>query len=212
MTYREQISQYEPRGDQEVADHRLMMRQLELFGDALLYRDNGISHLTASGFIMDDTFKKVLLIHHKVYDAWGWTGGHVDGEEDLLAVALKEAREETGLSKLRPLTNEILSLDILPVFGHMKKGAYVSGHLHLNVAYVLIGDPNQALTLNQEETNGVMWADVADVKTLCREPELVKIYEKLISRAIAHGLENQFNESDTQEEKTNRYDEGKSDR
>ncbi|EPZ55371.1 NUDIX domain protein [[Clostridium] sordellii ATCC 9714] len=77
--------------------------------------------MTSSGFIVNKNRDKVLMIHHNIYNSWGWTGGHADGDSDLLHVAIKEAREETGLKNVRPITNEICSIEILPVSAHVKK-------------------------------------------------------------------------------------------
>ena len=57
-----------------------------------------MAHMTASSWIVNEDYTKVLMIYHNIYNSWAWTGGHADGDEDLLHVAVKEAREETGLS------------------------------------------------------------------------------------------------------------------
>ena len=96
----------------------------------MLVRENEIAHMTSSGFIVNKDRTKVLMIHHNIYNSWGWTGGHADGDSDLIAVAIKEAKEETGIKNANPITNDICSIDILPVNSHIKKGKYVASHLH----------------------------------------------------------------------------------
>ena len=66
------------------------------------------------------------MIYHNIYRSWAWTGGHADGERDLLAVALREAREESGLETLRVLKDGIFSLETLTVDGHIKRGKLCS--------------------------------------------------------------------------------------
>ena len=66
------------------------------------------------------------MAYHKLYDSWAWLGGHADGDRDLLAVALREVREESGLTDVRPVSEQIYSLEILSVDGHEKWGRYVS--------------------------------------------------------------------------------------
>jgi ADP-ribose pyrophosphatase YjhB (NUDIX family) len=81
-------------------DHQVkenMLSLLKQHGDTLLTRENPIAHMTASSVIINEERTKMLMIHHKIYDTWTWQGGHTDGEEDLLNVALKEAEEDTGL-------------------------------------------------------------------------------------------------------------------
>ena len=53
------------------------------------------------------------MIHHNIYNSWGWTGGHADGDSDLIKVSIKEAKEETGIKEARPNNNDICSIDIL---------------------------------------------------------------------------------------------------
>ena len=75
--------------------------------DNLLVRDNEFAHFTASNWIVNKERTKVLMIYHNIYKTWAWTGGHSDGEEDLLKVALKEAEEETGIKNFKVLSNGI---------------------------------------------------------------------------------------------------------
>ena len=94
------------------------------------------------------------MAHHNIYRVWAWTGGHADGESDLLSVALREAREETGVTHLLPLSADIMSLDILPVWGHVKRGRYVTAHQHLNVSYLLVADEMDSLCSGGREHRG----------------------------------------------------------
>ena len=69
-------------------------------------------HVTGSAFVLDAASGQVLLHHHRRLDRWLQLGGHDDGEHDPLATALREAREESGLPDLRPLTAAILDVDV----------------------------------------------------------------------------------------------------
>ena len=94
MTMFEQLQAFTPFNEQEASDRRLMLQYAGLFSD-LLTRDNEMAHLTASCWIVNPDKTKVLLAYHNIYDSWAWLGGHADGETDLLAVALREVKEET---------------------------------------------------------------------------------------------------------------------
>ena len=67
--------------------------------DRCFDRDNWYGHFTGSAWIIDQSRDWVLMTNHRQLDMWLQLGGHADGNEDLLAVALKEAREESGLTK-----------------------------------------------------------------------------------------------------------------
>lgn len=54
--------------------------------------------MTASAWVVNKDRSKVLMIYHNIYNSWSWLGGHADGETDLLAVAIREVREEAGIA------------------------------------------------------------------------------------------------------------------
>lgn len=140
VTLLEELEAYRPWNDQEERDRAELLRRLRS-GEALYTRDNAAGHLTASAWVVSPDLTQVLMAYHNLYDSWSWLGGHADGDRDLLAVSMREVREESGLTAVRPVSPHIYSLEILTVDGHEKRGAYVSSHLHLNVTYLLEADP-----------------------------------------------------------------------
>lgn len=100
MGLRDEIEKYIPKNEQEKADKSLMLEFIDTFDDVLT-RKNRMGHFTASSWIVNKQRTKVLMIYHNIYDSWAWTGGHCDGDSDLLHVALKEVEEETGLKTLK---------------------------------------------------------------------------------------------------------------
>ena len=182
MNYIEAIKKYKPYNYQEAKDKELILNYIRTFPN-ILFRENEIAHMTASNWIVNSDKTKVLLVYHKIYDSWSWTGGHADGEADLLQVALREAKEETGLEKIKPITEEIYSLESLCVNGHQKNGEYVSSHLHLNVTYLLMADENAPLQINRDENSGVRWFTKEEALTAPSEVWMAEnIYRKLIDK------------------------------
>ena len=125
MNFRESILKYSPINEQEANDKKIILDYIDNFYENILTRENQIAHMTSSGLILNKALDKILMIHHNIYNTWTWTGGHADGDDDMLKVALKEAKEETGLNNIIPLTEELASIDIIPVYGHIKRGKYV---------------------------------------------------------------------------------------
>ena len=119
---REQIEKYIPFNEQEMRDRQIMLHIIDSCDDYLL-RSNETAHFTASAWVVNHDRSKVLLIHHNIYNAWTWTGGHADGEDNLLQTALREVREETGLNNIKPVSKGIFSIEIIPVSGHIKSGS-----------------------------------------------------------------------------------------
>ena len=179
MSIRGDIERYQPYNEQEARDQDVMLTFLSENDDAFL-RENRIAHMTASAWVVNRARTKVLMVYHRIYDSWSWTGGHADGEEDLLAVALREVREETGVRHVRPVSEEIYSLEILTVDGHEKRGEYVPSHLHMNVTYLLEADEEDALRVCEAENSGVRWFTLDDALKASTEPWFVqRIYKKL---------------------------------
>ena len=175
----EEIKKYRPCNAQEQRDQALILDFLEKNGDAFL-RSNLLAHMTASSWIVNPERTKTLMVYHNLYDSWSWTGGHADGETDLLSVALREAREETGIEHVRPLSPEIFSLEVLTVDGHEKRGEYVPSHLHMNVTYLLEAEESDTLHVCREENSGVAWFTLEEALKACSEPWFVeRIYKKL---------------------------------
>lgn len=179
MGIREDIERYRPFNEQEERDKAVILKFLDSNADAFL-RSNLIAHMTASAWVVNPERTKTLLVYHRIFDSWSWTGGHADGEEDLLAVAIREVKEETGLENVRPVTEDIYSLEVLTVDGHEKHGSYVPSHLHMNVSYLLEAEDDQPLRICEDENSGVAWFTLEDALRASTEPWFVeRIYKKL---------------------------------
>lgn len=178
------IIRYEPWNEKEAAEKELILDFLRANSDAL-DRSNQAGHMTASAWVVNPERTKVLMAYHKIYDSWAWLGGHADGCADLLSVAVKEACEEAGLQRegVRPMSRDILSLEVLPVEGHMKKEKWVPSHLHYNLTYLLEAAENEALAVNEEENSSVAWFTFEEALAASKEPWFVEhIYSKLIKK------------------------------
>jgi len=178
-----QIQAFVPCNEQETHDKELLLNWIESGAD-ILTRGNAVAHLTASAWVVSPDRKYVLMAYHNLYDSWAWLGGHADGDSDLLRVALREAREESGIEVVRPVSENILSIETLCVNGHEKRGSYVPSHLHLNVTYLLEADPAQPLRVKSDENSAVAWIAVEDIPQKSTEHWFVKrIYPKLCEKA-----------------------------
>jgi len=177
MNYIEEIKRYKPYNIQEEKDKEFILKCINDF-DNILTRENIIVHITSSGYIVNKDFTKVLMVFHNIYNSWSWTGGHADGEEDLLKVAIKEAKEETSIKNIKPISKDIFSLDVITVEGHIRRGEYVSSHLHLSICYLLQGDEKDTLKIKEDENSGVKWITIEEVDKYSTEEKMIKIYNK----------------------------------
>lgn len=168
MNLKEQIENYKPYNEQEEKDKETMLKYINTFDDVLT-RNNEFGHFTASSWTVNKQRTKVLMIYHNIYKSWAWTGGHADGEENLLNVAIRELKEETGVKNVKVLNNDIFSLEIICVDGHVKREKYVSSHVHLNVTYLLEVDEEETLKIKEDENSAVKWVNIEDVEKVTDE-------------------------------------------
>ena len=179
VTLLEELEQYRPWNEQEERDRTELLRRLRS-GEDLYTRDNSAGHLTAFAWVVSPDRRRVLMGYHNIYDSWSWLGGHADGDRDLLAVAAREVREESGLTAVRPVSRSIYSVEILTVDGHEKRGAYVSSHLHLNVTYLLEADPADPVRCKPDENSRVGWFGLEEAVAASSEPWFrERVYRKL---------------------------------
>ena len=179
MNLIEQIERYQPYNEQEKKDKQTILKYINTFDDVLT-RKNEFGHFTASSWVLNKERTKVLMIYHNIYKSWAWTGGHADGDTDLLYTAIRELKEETGVKNVKVLDDDIFSLEIVCVNGHMKRGKYVSSHVHLNLTFLLEVDENETLKMKEDENSGVKWINIEDVEKVSNEKWIKEnIYRKL---------------------------------
>lgn len=174
-----QLSDYVAFNEQETADKKLMLDLLE-HQENLFTRNNKCAHFTASAWVVNQNYDKVLMAYHNLYDSWAWLGGHADGDENLLEVAIKEVKEESGLQHVKPVTEDLFSIEVLTVDGHEKKGCYEPSHLHLNLTYLIEADDSELLSNKPDENSEVAWFTLDEAVEVSSEKWFKeRIYSKL---------------------------------
>ena len=117
-------------------------------------RERLAGHFTASAWLVDAAGRRLLMTHHRKLDRWLQLGGHADGDRDLAAVALREAKEESGLTDLMVLP-EIFDLDRhwIPERGD------VPGHWHYDVRYVVRATGAEDFVVS-DESHALAWREI----------------------------------------------------
>lgn len=187
MNLHDQIKLYKPYNEQEKKDQDIILRAMATLSDVLT-RKNEILHFTSSAFVLNPSRTHVLMVYHNIYNSWSWTGGHADGEPDLYLVAKKELMEESGVTDMKAIQQELISLDILPVIGHMKKGKYVAPHLHFNATYLFEVQDDAQLQVKLDENSAVGWIAVNEIRQKCTEQHMIPVYEKILEKVKQQGL------------------------
>jgi len=175
------VQNYIPYNDQEEKDKKLILQQLS--ADNILTRKNHLAHLTVSAWIVSPDYQKVLMAYHNIYQSYAWLGGQLDGNADIVSVIKKEIQEESGLSEFQLIENQLFSLEVLTVDGHVKNGEYVSSHLHLNLTFLCIANPDLPIHIRPSENSQIAWLEVDKINQSVSEVWFMKhIYQKLIDK------------------------------
>ena len=179
---KENLEEFEPYNEQEEVDKKIILDYINNFDDTLT-RQNKYGHFTSSAFVLNKERTKILMVYHKIYNSWAWPGGHSDGDSNLLNVAMKEAKEETGIKNVIPIFKNVYSIEIISVNGHEKSEKYISSHVHLNVTYLLEADENEKIHIKEDENSGVKWVPIDNVLDLTSETWVRdRVYAKIIEK------------------------------
>jgi 8-oxo-dGTP pyrophosphatase MutT (NUDIX family) len=130
-------------------------------------------HLTGSAWIVDAPRRRVLLTHHRKLDKWLQPGGHADGDPDLLAVALREGREETGLTRLHAVSPEVFDVDRHPI----PPRGDTPGHWHLDLRFLVAADPEEELIIS-DESHDLAWVELERIAALNPEESMLRMVRK----------------------------------
>jgi len=181
MSVLEIIENYNPFNLQEEKDKISMLYFINHFDDVLT-RNNVIGHFSAAGFVVNKEKNKMLAVYHKISDGWTYPGGHADGEENLLSVALREVYEETGL-KANVLKTEPFMISILPTEYHLKNNQFVSSHLHFDIIYLMEVDESIPLKIVDDAIDAVKWIPFQDIEKekICYfiKPIVIRMLDKM---------------------------------
>ena len=150
-----------------------MIKFLNTYPDCF-ERNNLFGHFTGSAWIVDDTHNWILMTHHRQLNRWLQPGGHADGNPDLLYVAINEAREETGLTKLKVKSDKIFDLDIhnIPKFNNVPQ------HFHYDIRFILETKRKPNEIIISKESYDVAWIHRSAVLTKNNENSIKRMLNK----------------------------------
>jgi 8-oxo-dGTP pyrophosphatase MutT (NUDIX family) len=130
-------------------------------------------HVTGSAWIVDRALRHTLLTHHRKLGKWLQLGGHADGDSDIRRVALREAREESGLTNLVPALAGIYDVDIHEIPARGVEPA----HLHYDLRFVFFADPAEPLHLS-DESHALAWVRLDAVRALGVDDSVLRLVAK----------------------------------
>src|SRR3989344_517412 len=128
-------------------------------------------HITASAWVVDEEGKRVLLVNHKTLGKWLQPGGHIEAGEDIFGAALREVKEETGLSGT--CEKNIFDIDVHPIPSRSGE----AGHTHFDIR-VLVRVKSKVSPKGQVGEGDVKWVDIDSVSKLTKEESIARMVRK----------------------------------
>jgi len=143
-------------------------------------------HVTASAWVLSPDRRRVLLTHHRKLGRWLQLGGHADGDPDVLAVALREAHEESGLPRIAPLPGPEGALPVDVDVHEIPARAGEPAHLHHDVRFLLVADRTEPLRVS-DESHALRWVEPAELPSLGADASLIRLGAQVGARLAELG-------------------------
>ena len=169
------LIKYNPVDRQELQFKTKMLEFIEAHTNCF-DRELLVGHMTASAWLLNEDSSKALLMHHMKLDRWFQLGGHCDGETDLLAVAIKEAQEESGIENIVPVSTEIFDIDIHEIPARKDEPA----HDHFDVRFILKVEGDEKVVQNRESKE-LRWIGKNKEELPTNNPSIVRMFNKWIA-------------------------------
>ncbi len=172
ITLKNQLGVYRTPYEEEAA---FIEDFIDLTQDPLAFKRERLDgHFTASSWIVNKKRTHTLLTLHRKLGRWLQLGGHADGNENLLEVALKEAEEESGLTSLKLVEESIFDIDkhIIPQRPHVPE------HFHFDVRYLIEADINEPLKMSDESISLAWIAFDSVVDMIGYNPSILRMLDK----------------------------------
>jgi 8-oxo-dGTP pyrophosphatase MutT (NUDIX family) len=168
----DELRAYVPADAREAAMHARLIAFVTANADAF-ERTLAAGHVTASAWIVDPARTRALLAHHRKLDKWLQLGGHADGDPDVRGAALREAREESGLTSLRFAADGIYDLDVHAIPARPGEPA----HEHYDVRFALEADPAEPL-VTSAESHALAWIALGDLAAYGADESVLRLARK----------------------------------
>jgi len=137
-------------------------------------KTNYNGHFTGSGWVVNNSRNQILMTHHKKIGKWLQLGGHADGESNLILVAKREVYEESGLTKLNSINEEIFDLDIHTIPALSSEPS----HIHYDVRFLFeASSESEKITVSNESLD-VAWVPIENVVNLNPEKSIDRMIRK----------------------------------
>lgn len=172
QTLQHLLTSYMPTDSAEQEYKKIILEFLNKYDNAF-ERSLDVGHITASAWVVNKDNTKALLTHHRKLGLWFQLGGHCDGNTDALAVALKEAQEESGIMGIQPIQTHIFDIDVHLIPENKKEKA----HYHYDIRFLLQVISDEEIVVS-DESHALAWIDKNRANVPTRERSVMRMFEK----------------------------------
>ena len=175
----ELLKKYNPSDKEEIVFKKeilsFMNQNIDCFERSLT-----IGHITASSWLINKDGSKTLLLHHAKLNKWFQLGGHCDGESDVLAVAIKEAQEESGITSIVPVDTNIFDIDIHLIPENSREKA----HYHYDIRFLLQVTSDEEIIQNKESKE-LRWIGKGINELPTQNPSVIRMFNKWTEKILS---------------------------
>jgi len=166
-----QLQAYNPTA-QEVETQKTIINFVKKYENCF-ERSLTVGHITASAFLLNKEHTQALLMLHKKLNLWVQLGGHCDGDSNTLAVAIKEAQEESGIQAISALSQKIFDIDVhrIPANKHEPE------HFHYDIRYLLAVQSDEKIVQNSESKE-LRWISKTSNELPTAEQSVMRLFNK----------------------------------
>lgn len=171
-----ELESYQPDDAEELTFRSRFIALVEDFKNAasrtLLH-----AHLTGSSWIVNKDLSHALMTHHAKLDKWLQLGGHADGDFNIKNVALREAKEESGLNSVKIFQPTIFDIDIHEIPARGNEPA----HEHFDIRYLILADNTESIVKNHE-SKAISWIPLDQLNELTdNNRSIIRMLEKTLT-------------------------------
>ncbi len=177
LSISEKLTHYQPENPREAAD---LQKISQLIGTQALRsfdRDNYVpGHITGSAWILSPDRRKALMTHHLKLQKWLQLGGHSDSDPYTQRVALREGREESGLTSIKPLHDRIFDLDVHLIPRHRD----IPEHYHFDLRFLFEADDQEPFLRQEKESLEIRWILLSEMSRFTTEESINRLVRKTL--------------------------------
>lgn len=166
------LNAYHPTDREEILSKKTILEFVHAYPDCF-ERTQACGHITASAWLLSADHEHALLMHHAKLDMWVQVGGHCDGDPDVRAVALKEAREESGISQITIVSPAIFDIDVHLIPDRPNEKA----HYHYDIRFLLAVGGDEKITQNSESKE-LRWISKDPTKLPTQSRSIMRMFHK----------------------------------